>query len=119
MGSRLFANITGLLGGYNVDEEIHRRKVSRILGIREEALPRQPSMAYDQIVRGVADGRIKGLWVIATNSSHSWIHQDDDFNNVVSKLDFLVVQDMYPPLRLRSERTYTFRRQAGAKRKAL
>jgi assimilatory nitrate reductase catalytic subunit len=95
MGSRLFANITGLLGGYNVDEEIHRRKVSRILGIREEGIPRQPSMAYDQIVRGVADGRIKGLWVIATNSSHSWIHQDD-FNNVVRKLDFLVVQDMYP-----------------------
>jgi anaerobic selenocysteine-containing dehydrogenase len=95
MGSRLFANITSLLGGHNVDEEMHRRKVSRILGIREEAIPRQPSMAYDQIVRGVADGRIKGLWVIATNSSHSWIHQDD-FNNVVSKLDFLVVQDMYP-----------------------
>jgi anaerobic selenocysteine-containing dehydrogenase len=95
MGSRLFANITSLLGGHNVDEEMHRRKISRILGIREEAIPRQPSMAYDQIVRSIADGRIKGLWVIATNSSHSWIHQDD-FNNVLSKLDFLVIQDMYP-----------------------
>ena len=52
-------------------------------------------MAYDQIVRSIADGRIKGLWVIATNSSHSWIHQDD-FNNALNKLDFLVVQDMYP-----------------------
>ena len=95
MGSRLFANITSLLGGHNLDDEMHRRKVSRILGIREEAIPRQPSMAYDQIVRGIAEGRIKGLWVIATNSSHSWIHQDD-FNNVASNLDFLVVQDMYP-----------------------
>ena len=95
MGSRLFANITSLLGGHNVDDEMHRRKVSRILGIREEAIPRQPSMAYDQIVQGIDEGRIKGLWVIATNSSHSWIHQDD-FNNVASKLDFLVVQDMYP-----------------------
>jgi anaerobic selenocysteine-containing dehydrogenase len=95
MGSRLFANITSLLGGHNLEDEVHRRKVSKILSIREEAIPRQPSMAYDQIVRSIADGRIKGLWVIATNSSHSWIHQDE-FNNVVSKLDFLVVQDMYP-----------------------
>ena len=95
MGSRLFANITSLLGGHNVDEEMHRRKISRVLGIREEAIPRGPSMAYDQIVRSIADGRIKGLWVIATNSSHSWIHQDD-FNNLINKLDFLVVQDMYP-----------------------
>jgi anaerobic selenocysteine-containing dehydrogenase len=95
MGSRLFANITSLLGGHNVDDEVHCRKVSRVLGIREEAIPRQPSMAYDQIVQSIAEGRIKGLWVIATNSSHSWIHQDD-FNNVASKLDFLVVQDMYP-----------------------
>jgi anaerobic selenocysteine-containing dehydrogenase len=95
MGSRLFANITSLLGGHNADEEMHRRKISRVLGIREEAIPRGPSMAYDQIVRSIADGRIKGLWVIATNSSHSWIHQDD-FNNLIKKLDFLVVQDMYP-----------------------
>jgi assimilatory nitrate reductase catalytic subunit len=80
---------------HSVDDEIHRRKVSSVLGIREEAIPRQSSMAYDQIVQSIAEGKIKGLWVIATNSSHSWIHQDH-FNNVASKLDFLVVQDMYP-----------------------
>ena len=95
MGSRLFANITSLLGGHNASNEMHRDKVSRILGIREEVIPHQPSMAYDQIVRGIADGRIRGLWVIATNSSHSWIHQDD-FNDLLGKLDFLVVEDMYP-----------------------
>ena len=46
-------------------------------------------------MEGIADGKIKGLWVIATNSSHSWIHQGD-FNRNPEKLDFLVVQDMYP-----------------------
>jgi assimilatory nitrate reductase catalytic subunit len=51
-------------------------------------------LAYDQIVQGIADGKIKGLWVIATNSSHSWINQAS-FNEIASKLDFLVVQDMY------------------------
>jgi anaerobic selenocysteine-containing dehydrogenase len=95
MGSRIFANITSLIGGHNADDEADRAKISKILDIREEAIPRQPSMAYDQIVQGIADGRIKGLWVIATNSSHSWIHQDD-FNKTLEKLDFLVVQDMYP-----------------------
>ena len=39
MGSRLFANITSLLGGHNVDEEMHRRKISRVLGIRRRSYP--------------------------------------------------------------------------------
>lgn len=95
MGSRLFANITSLIGGHNSESETDRAKIANILHIREETIPRQASMAYDQIVQGIADGRIKGLWVIATNSSHSWIHQDD-FNRILEKLDFLVVQDMYP-----------------------
>ena len=69
--------------------------LSKILGIGEDVIPRQASLAYDQIVERVADGRIKGLWVIATNSSHSWIHQGE-FNRILEKLDFLVVQDMYP-----------------------
>jgi len=52
------------------------------------------SWAYDQIVQGIAHGKIKGLWIVATNSSHSWINQRE-FNAVIRKLDFLVVQDMY------------------------
>ena len=95
MGSRLFANITSLIGGHNADDATDRAKISKILGIREDVIPRQTSLAYDQIVQGVAEGKIKGLWVIATNSSHSWIHQGE-FNRILEKLDFLVVQDMYP-----------------------
>jgi assimilatory nitrate reductase catalytic subunit len=45
----------------------------------------------------MGDGRIKGLWVIATNGSHSWIQQNR-FNGLMSKLEFLVVQDMYPTI---------------------
>jgi anaerobic selenocysteine-containing dehydrogenase len=95
MGSRLFANITSLIGGHDANDETDRVKVSKILGIGEDVIPRQPSLAYDQIVEGIADGKMKGLWVIATNSSHSWIHQGE-FNRILEKLDFLVVQDMYP-----------------------
>ncbi|MHB1787110.1 MAG: molybdopterin oxidoreductase family protein, partial [Acidimicrobiales bacterium] len=41
-----------------------------------------------------ADGRIKGLWVIATNSAHSWIDQTR-IRDALGRLEFLAVQDMY------------------------
>ncbi len=94
MGSRIFANITSLLGGHDFKNAEHRAKVGRVLGIPDEKIPTEPSLAYDQIVQGIEDGKIKGLWVIATNGSHSWIHQDR-FNALLAKLDFLVVQEMY------------------------
>lgn len=95
MGSRLFANITSLLGGHDAANAVDRARIADLLNIAESAIPRQASLAYDQIVEGIAQGRIKGLWVIATNSSHSWVNQKR-FNGLLKKLDFLVVQDMYP-----------------------
>jgi predicted molibdopterin-dependent oxidoreductase YjgC len=94
MGSRLFSNTTNLLGGYDFSIAQHRAKVAEILGIDVKRIPDQNSWAYDQIVKEIANGKIKGLWVIATNSSHSWINQRD-FNEIAQKLDLLVVQDMY------------------------
>jgi assimilatory nitrate reductase catalytic subunit len=94
MGSRLFSNTTNLLGGHDFLNAAHREKVANLLGIEAATVPDQNSWAYDQIVQGIDDGRIKGLWVIATNSSHSWIHQSK-FAQILRKLDFLVVQDMY------------------------
>ena len=94
MGSRLFANITSLLGGHDFANDEDRAKVAGILEIREDVIPRQPSLAYDQIISGIAEGKIKGLWVIATNGAHSWVHQRE-FSELLGKLDFLVVQDMY------------------------
>ena len=94
MGSRLFSNTTNLLGGHDFANPTHRDKVSRILEVPEENIPTEPSWAYDQIIDGIAAGKIKGLWVIATNPAHSWINQGK-FSEVRKKLDFLVVQDMY------------------------
>jgi predicted molibdopterin-dependent oxidoreductase YjgC len=94
MGSRLFSNTTNLLAGHDFLSAKDRAKIARILRINVNSVPDQNSWAYDQIVEGIANDRIKGLWVIATNSSHSWINQRH-FNEIVKKLDFLVVQDMY------------------------
>ncbi len=95
MGSRLFANATSLIGGHDPNNDAHRAKVARILGIDESVIERQLGLSYDQIIERIADGRIKGLWVLATNTSHSWI-DSETCNRALEKLDFLVVQDMYP-----------------------
>jgi anaerobic selenocysteine-containing dehydrogenase len=94
MGSRLFSNTTNLLGGHDFENEADRRKVAGLIGIDAASIPDRNSLAYDQIIEGILAGKIKGLWVIATNSAHSWINQSH-LHDVLDRLDFLVVQDMY------------------------
>ncbi|WP_269522358.1 molybdopterin oxidoreductase family protein [Coraliomargarita parva] len=94
MGSRLFSNTTGLLGGRNFENDDDRAHVAEILGIPVECIPNQQSLSYFEILDAVDRGEIKGLWLIATNSAHSWINQSR-FRKIREKLDFLVVQDMY------------------------
>jgi anaerobic selenocysteine-containing dehydrogenase len=94
MGSRLFSNTTNLLGGRDFTNEVHRNEVAGILGIDVEKIPSVGSLAYDQILEGILRGKIKGLWIIATNPVHSWINQGF-VKDILSRLDFLVVQDMY------------------------
>lgn len=94
MGSRLFSNTTSLLGGHDFANPEHRQKISNVLDIPEDRIPQEASWAYDQIIDGIDSGKIKGLWIIATNPAHSWINQNR-FAKIRKKLDFLVVQDMY------------------------
>jgi len=94
MGSRLFSNTTSLLGGHDFLSAADRAKVARVLDLPEARIPRENSLAYDQILEGIAAGRIRGLWVVATNPAHSWIHQGRA-RDLLARLDFLVVQDMY------------------------
>ncbi len=94
MGSRLFANATSLLGGRDFADAAHRDKVAGILGLPAAAIPEKKGFAYDQIIDGIHDGSIKGLWVVATNSAHSWIQQESALE-ALKKLEFLVVQDLY------------------------
>jgi assimilatory nitrate reductase catalytic subunit len=94
MGSRLFSNTTGLLGGHDFTRAADREKIAGILDIPVEKIPAENSLAYDQIFEGILAGRIRGLWVIATNPAHSWINQEDA-REILGRLEFLVVQDMY------------------------
>ena len=94
MGSRLWSNTTNLFGHHKFESAEDRQRVASVLGIDVDRIPSQGSWSYDRIIEGVRNGEIKGLWVIATNPAHSWIDQGD-FRELLDRLDFLVVQDMY------------------------
>ncbi|MCB1030982.1 MAG: molybdopterin-dependent oxidoreductase, partial [Acidimicrobiales bacterium] len=94
MGSRLFSNTASLLGGRDTTNAQHRQEVADIIGIDVGAIPDRPSWAYDQIIEGVVSGKIRGLWVLATNPAHSWINQGN-MQEVLERLDVLIVQDLY------------------------
>lgn len=94
MGSRMFSNTASLFCGRDTTDPEHRREVSEVLGIDADVIPDRPSWAYDQIIEGIVDGRIRGLWVIATNPAHSWINQSH-LHQILDRLDLLVVQDLY------------------------
>jgi assimilatory nitrate reductase catalytic subunit len=94
MGSRLFSNTTNLLGGHDFLNPAHRRKIADLLGIDAGLIPDRNSLAYDEILKGVQSGAIKGLWIICTNPLHSWINRSW-FRKTLKNLDYMVVQDMY------------------------
>lgn len=94
MGSRLFSNTTNLLGGHDFLNAEHRQKIADILEIDAEKIPDQNSKSYNEIMEGILRGKIKGLWVVCTNPAHSWINQNL-CRDILDRLDFLVVQDMY------------------------
>lgn len=94
MGSRLFSNTTNLLGGRDFGDTRDRVEVADILGIDVDRIPATLGWSYDRIIEGIANGEIRGLWVIATNTAHSWIGQRG-LHELLERLDLLVVQDMY------------------------
>jgi len=94
MGSRLWSNTTSLMGHHRFESAEDRSKVAEALGIDVCHIPDRGSWSYERILQGVRNGEIRALWVIATNPAHSWIDQSEA-RELLDRLDFLVVQDMY------------------------
>jgi assimilatory nitrate reductase catalytic subunit len=94
MGSRLFSGTASLFGGRSFTDDGDRAEVASILGVDPGRIPDRPSWSYDQIVEGIATGAVRGLWIVATNTAHSWINQTE-VRDLLGRLDVLVVQDLY------------------------
>jgi assimilatory nitrate reductase catalytic subunit len=92
MGTRE-AGFTASMPGYRpYDDPAARADLAAQWGIAESRLPEVRGRAYPDIVNAVVSGRIKGLWVIATNPVVSYPHREIlEFG--LRSLDLLVVQD--------------------------
>ncbi|MDQ0148578.1 molybdopterin oxidoreductase family protein [Eubacterium multiforme] len=94
MGSRLYSNTTGIYAGRDYANEEDRKFITKVMGIKDEYIPKRPTIAYPEIIQGALDGKIKGLWIVSTNPANSWI-DNKKFNDAAKNVDFLVVQDLY------------------------
>lgn len=96
MGTRETGFTSGMPGYRKFDDANDRAELAAKWGIDEERLPRKRGMAYPDIIEGAVSGKIRALWIIATNPLVSFPNQDI-LRQAMANLDFLVVQDGYHP----------------------
>jgi assimilatory nitrate reductase catalytic subunit len=92
MGTRE-TGFTASMPGYRAyDDTAARAELAARLGIDEHRLPAVRGKAYPDIINAVVGGRIKGLWIIATNPVVSYPNREV-LELGLRNLELLVVQD--------------------------
>lgn len=115
MGSRAYSNTAVLYGGGDFTNPQRREAVASALGMEESVLAQKPTATYNQIIEGINEGRIKGLWILCTNPRHSWTN-NETFQRAVKKLELFVVQDIYDTIESAEECTVFFPVVPGIKK---
>ena len=115
MGSRSYSNTAVLYAGGDFTNPARRAKVAESLGVDESGLAEKPTATYNQIIEGINEGRIKGLWILCTNPRHSWTN-NETFASAVKKLELFVVQDIYDTIESAEECTVFFPVVPGIKK---
>lgn len=115
MGSRSYSNTAVLYAGGDFTNPARRAKVAEALGVDESVLAEKPTATYNQIIEGINEGRIKGLWILCTNPRHSWTN-NETFASAVKKLELFVVQDIYDTIESSEECTVFFPVVPGIKK---
>lgn len=96
MGTRETGFTSGLPGYRKFDNPNDRAELAALWNIDESLLPAKRGWAYPDIIEGAVGGKIRALWIIATNPLVSFPNQDV-LRQALSNLDFLVVQDGFHP----------------------
>jgi len=94
MGTREWSSCSGLPGYRVLENPDHRKEVAEFWGIDPDFFPEKRGLAQTDIFPAIETGRIKGLWIIATNPLTS-MPNTARIRKILEKLDFLVVQDAY------------------------
>ena len=92
MGTRETGSTASLPGYRAWDNPAARAEMAALWGIPVDRLPTERGRAYPDIIDGVLDGSIKGLWVIATNPVVSFPHRAR-LEAALRNLELFVVQD--------------------------
>jgi anaerobic selenocysteine-containing dehydrogenase len=96
MGTRETGFTASLPGYRKFDNPADRAELAALWNIDESRLPGKRGLAYPDIIEGAVAGRIRALWIIATNPLVSFPNQGV-LRQALGNLDFLVVQDGYHP----------------------
>jgi assimilatory nitrate reductase catalytic subunit len=96
MGTRETGFTSSMPGYRKFENEQHRNELAELWGIDADLLPRSRGLAYPDIIEGAVGGRIRALWIIATNPIVSFPNLDV-LRQGLEQLEFLVVQDGYHP----------------------
>jgi assimilatory nitrate reductase catalytic subunit len=96
MGTRE-SGFTSSLPGYR-KFEVHsdREELAAIWNIAPDRIPTKRGLAYPDIIEGAVSGKIKAMWIIATNPVVSFPNYEV-LEQALSNLEFLVVQDGFHP----------------------
>ncbi|PCH62066.1 MAG: nitrate reductase catalytic subunit, partial [SAR86 cluster bacterium] len=94
MGTREWSSCSGLPGYRQLENKSHRDEIAAFWGIDADFFPTQRGLAQTDIFPAIETGKIKGLWLVATNPMTSMPNLSR-IRKALEKLDFLVVQDVY------------------------
>ena len=92
MGTREAGGTASLPGYRDWSSAADRAEIAALWGVPVERLPTERGRAYPDIIDGVLDGTVKGLWVIATNPVVSFPNRAR-LESALGNLDLFVVQD--------------------------
>ncbi|MGA9671469.1 MAG: molybdopterin-dependent oxidoreductase, partial [Terracidiphilus sp.] len=96
MGTRESGFTSSLPGYRKFDVSADREELAKIWKIDVERIPTARGLAYPDIVEGAVAGKIKAMWIIATNPVVSFPNHDV-LRQALTGLEFLVVQDGFHP----------------------
>ena len=95
MGSREYAFTASMPGYRTFGNEKEKQELAAIWNVLPEEVSDHRGKAYPDIINDILCGKIRALWVVATNPLVSFPDTQRTIE-ALSKLDFLVVQDGFP-----------------------
>ena len=94
MGTREWSSCSGLPGYRALENAEHREEVGKFWNIDPAFFPEKRGLAQTDIFPAIEAGKIKALWIVATNPITS-MPDSGRIRKNLEKLEFCVVQDSY------------------------